>query len=46
MTNKDYKAIFVPVELHKKVKLAALKNNLSMIAFLEKLLSKSNPINK
>lgn len=34
MTNKTYKAIFVPVELHHKIKKLALENKVTMIEML------------
>ena len=34
MTNKTYKAIFVPVKLHQRIKMLALKNKLTMIEYL------------
>jgi len=40
MINKNYKAIYVPLKLHYKIKKLALAKKVSMIIFLENLLSK------
>lgn len=40
MTNKEYKAIFVPKTLHQKIKIAALKKNITMIEYLLLTVSK------
>ena len=37
MSDKTYKAIFVPQELHDKVKLSAVKNKITMIEYLQLL---------
>lgn len=39
MTSKTYKAIFVPPELHDKIKMEALKNKKTMIDFIADLLT-------
>jgi hypothetical protein len=39
MTDKTYKGIFVPVKVHKKLKVRALKEDKTMIELLEELLS-------
>lgn len=36
--NKEYKALFVPAELHAKVKVAAAKKKQTIIQFIEDLL--------
>jgi len=46
MTDKTYKAIFVPIKLHDKVKMEALKKKKTMIEFIEYLLSPSTPDKK
>ncbi len=40
MADKTYKAIFVPEDLHYKIKKEALKRKISMIEFLENMLVK------
>lgn len=42
MASKEYKAIFVPQKLHADIKTRASKKGISIIAFLEHLLSKFN----
>jgi hypothetical protein len=42
-TEKTYKALFVPNELHYKIKLLATKQKKTIIQFIEALLSKREP---
>lgn len=37
MADKTYKAIFVPAELHNRIKMSALKRKLTMIEYLDAL---------
>ena len=43
MSSKTYKAIFVPQELHKGIKIDALHSNMSMIEYLTFLKSLNSP---
>lgn len=38
MTSKQYKALFVPIELHQEIKLAAVKRGISIIDYVQFLL--------
>ncbi len=42
MTQEKYKALFLPAGLHNEVKIAATKNNLTMMDFIEILLHDFN----